>query len=114
MKNFILLFVLQAVFAYSDKKGYRFLVLNDLHYNPNLTTKCDIGYCTTKGVYGQDSPMELIELVLDNAKETVVDEKIDGILISGDYICHDYEPGHNEVTVAAKLETITNMFSNIT
>ena len=40
--------------------AYKFLVLNDMHYNPNYTEPCNWGFCQDLGVYGDDSPWDLI------------------------------------------------------
>lgn len=57
----------------------KFLILNDIHYSPNYTIPSGFMNHTEYGVYGQDlsywdSPLALIELVLNESKQTIDDE----------------------------------------
>jgi hypothetical protein len=49
---------------------YNILVLNDIHYNPNYTydaSGCYLGHCLKYGKYGEDSPWDLIEAMVERA-----------------------------------------------
>ena len=50
------------------------LVLTDVHYQTNLTDSCSYGFCYDLGTYGDDSPLSLIELVLDKAQAQIKEE----------------------------------------
>lgn len=73
------LFIILVSFA----QAQNFLVINDLHYMPNASYSCSIGSCLNLGMFSEDSPLSLIELILD---EAVTKGKPDAILISGDFI----------------------------
>ena len=70
----------------------KFIVLNDIHFAPNLTETlhCNWGSCTDLGVKGNhtDSPLALITYVLDQVPKTI--GEIDGVIITGDFVRHDY------------------------
>ena len=65
MKNLLLagISMIQVVYA------HEFLILNDMHYETNYTEECKIGNCLDKGVFGRNSPLSLIETVLDEASK---------------------------------------------
>ena len=63
--SLLIIFLLRI---YATEISNQILILNDMHYNPNLTTSCNWGYCTTLGIYNEDSDLKLIETVLDRAK----------------------------------------------
>ena len=95
----ILSLILHILFTINISQGkkHKFLVLNDIHYNPNITSACTYGDCEDLGYYGYDwknqntgdSPLALIEQVLNRAAKN----KYDAILISGDFIKHNFEIG---------------------
>jgi hypothetical protein len=50
----------------------------------------------------------LIEYVLDKAKSD--GDQIDAILVSGDFIEHDFKIGENGVTIDYRIEVILKIF----
>jgi len=59
-------------YLFTGTTAQKFLVLNDIHFAPNLTEQlhCDWGDCTDMGMKNDknDSPLKLINFVLDQAQ----------------------------------------------
>ena len=79
--------------------GYNFLILNDIHFNPNYTTaaqvpKSSFGWNTDMGVFGlySGSPKTLVELILDSAQDELQGKSVDAVIITGDFVYHGFEP----------------------
>ena len=75
---------------------------------PNASFTCSFGSCQNLGKFSVDSPLELIEYVLDKAKSD--GDQIDSILVSGDFIEHDFKIGENGVTIDYRIEVILKIF----
>ena len=97
----IYLYFIQTLLTFVVCKGdvHKILVFNDMHLNPNFTTNhCPWSNCTDLGYKGEeypeltDSPSLLIDTVLDRAKSQVEanEEKVEAIIITGDFIVHDF------------------------
>ena len=93
-------------------QAHNFLIINDMHYSTNYTDTCELFYCADKGVYGNDSSLGLIKTVLDKAQEET--EKFDAVIIQGDFIRHGFNIGVDGLELNQKVDTIMEMFKNLT
>ena len=93
-------------------EAHNFLILNDMHYETNYTETCNLFYCADKGVYGKDSALNLIETVLDKAAKD--SKKFDAVIIQGDFIRHGFDIGVDGLKFDDKVDTILDMFKNLT
>ena len=94
------LFLIQVLsFVQCKEPLHKILIFNDMHLNPNFTTNhCPLTNCTDLGYKGEDwknltdSPLKLIQTVLARAKSQVDanNEKIEAIVITGDFVVHDF------------------------
>ena len=80
------------------------LVLNDIHYDPNITLPCTFMNCSDMGVFDHtDSPLKLIEAVLDKAESQIKkendEEPLNAIIITGDFIKHRFSIGTDGITI---------------
>lgn len=99
---------------------YNILVMNDIHYDTNYTydeSGCYYGHCLKYGKYGEDSPWDLIEAVVDRAAQE--NQNVDAVIITGDFIKHDYtlkdkEGVYNGLQPLQKWNTVKEMLSNTT
>ena len=65
------------------------------------------------GFYGEDSPLDLIEKMVNDASDKY-GEKVEAVLILGDYIQHNFDIGVDGTTKEGKFEIISAMWSNLT
>ena len=98
---------------------YNILVLNDIHYHPNYTFEesgCYLGQCLQYGKYGEDSPWDLIEAVVDRASKE--NQNVEAVVITGDFIRHGYtvmdEKKGKGLLPQQKWNTVKEMLSNTT
>lgn len=64
---FIALFCIASLFVGPANCSKRFLVLTNIHYNPNHTDTCIYGQCLDYGRYGKTTSRPLLQTVLKKA-----------------------------------------------
>jgi hypothetical protein len=70
----------------------RVAILNDIHLNHTYDFPCGT-ICYDLGSHGYDSPPALIDTILDDLHKQAQGEKLDAILISGDFAVHGISTG---------------------
>ena len=108
------LFLIQTFLMYVScvNKVEKILIFNDMHLNENfLKDHCPASNCTDLGYKGEDysqltdSPEILIDTVLDRAKANVEanNEKIMAIIITGDFVVHDFMKNITDANTTALI-----------
>mmetsp|Transcript_2973 Transcript_2973/g.4599 ORF Transcript_2973/g.4599 Transcript_2973/m.4599 type:complete len:97 (-) Transcript_2973:1218-1508(-) len=91
-QGLVTLILSTILWASASAKDYKFLVLNDIHLLVNfsdpasLFTESKLGNYTDMGIFGLDAPLELVKYVINRSKKELKGEKLDAVLVSGDYI----------------------------
>ena len=99
-------------FLITVQAKYNILILNDIHFNNTLSEPCHLFNCRDLGKYEQDSPLKLIETVLDKVKSS--NSKFDFIIVNGDFIYHNYFYGQSYgVSYSQKLVNMRKMWMKI-
>lgn len=70
----------------------RVAILNDIHLNQTYDFPCG-AICYDRGSHGYDSPPALVDTILDDIQKQAQGEKLDAILISGDFAVHGISTG---------------------
>lgn len=67
-----------------------------MHQNVTYDQNCTFGKCYDLGRFGYDTPLKLINKIIEHAADLYKDEKPDVIFITGDYIQHSIDVGEKQ------------------
>ena len=62
--NYLIIFLLSSAFLQIE--AVRIAIINDVHLNLTYDYGCSFPFCYDHGMYGLDSPSQLVETLLDD------------------------------------------------